>query len=63
MHTHARMHTHAGMHTHSHTHHFATELKPEQLHREAEITTNDNIAVTKIHMRIKDTSQTQDMHR
>lgn len=57
------MHTHARMHTPSHTHHFATELKPEQLHREAEITTNDNIAVTKIHMRIKDTSQTQDMHR
>ena len=57
------MHTHTRMHTPSHTHHFATELKPEQLHREAEITTNDNIAVTKIHMRFKDTSQTQDMHR
>lgn len=47
----------------THPHHFATELEPEQLYIEAEITTSDNIVVTKIHMRIKDTSRTQDIHR
>ena len=55
--------THARTHARTDPHHFATDLKPEELYREAEITTSDNIAVTIIHMHIKDTSQTQDKHR